>query len=406
MTASLALAWHITKKDLRASRDLIIAGVLLTIVETLLRTVWPPLTMSLDPDRTAWENELKNALPIMRSMFAAVLVAHLVHADPLAGDQGFWLTRPISRGTLFASKLATIVLVIVLPSILGQAVPMMAFGAPLLDAARLLSEFLLYFAAGLMMVFAGAALTPNVRSLVTWAAALGILWAVVTIVTLNVSTTPRTDPGMTPSAATTRPSHRSTVPSRTGLMVTFVLSTAGFSAAAWHQFRTRRTRRSALIAAATAVMVIGVPYVFGPAKLEANHSFTDEPAVPLGSGMHFDDGPRSVVMWPVGDRNGQCGVMVRVTQVQTSLPANAPPRLSYRFVHRPTGKPLVFTWFALPDRIREMASGDVVTGSEARELFQILYRHAVVGPMFASDDPRNTELKSVSCRDIDVVVRH
>jgi hypothetical protein len=405
MTAPVALAWHITKKDLRASRDLILAGVLLTIAETLLRTVWPPLTMSLDPDVTELVNQIKNVLPVMRSLFVALLVAQLVHADPLAGNEGFWLTRPISGRLLFASKLGTIALAIVLPTILGQVAPMMAFGVPLLDVTRLLSEFLLYFAAGLLVVFAGAALTPNVRSLVAWTAALGILWAVVTIVTLSVSTA-RTAPGTTQSGATTRPSHKSTAPSRTGLIVAFVLMAAGSGAAAWHQFRTRRTGRSALIAAAAAVVVIGVPYLFEPARLEARDSFTDEPAVPLGSGMRFKEGARSVVMWPLGDRQGQCDVMVRVTQTPGNQPANALRWLSYHFVHRPTGRPLVFTWFALPDRIREMAGGQVVIDSEARELFQILYRYAVVGPMFTSEDPRNAELKSVSCRDIDVVVRH
>jgi hypothetical protein len=403
---NVTLAWHITKKDLRESSTLIIMGVLLAIVETLLRTVWPPLTMSFDPASTEWVNQLKNALPMMRVGFAAVVVAQVVHADALAGNEGFWLTRPISRSTLFASKLGTIAIAIVLPAILGQVAPMMAFGVPPLGVTRLIAEFLLYFGTGLLVVFAGAALTPNGRSLVAWTAGLGILWALATIVTVNVSTVPRTAPRTTQSGATTRLSHRSTMPSRPALIVAFVLMAAGSGAAAWHQFRTRRTGRSALIAAATAVIVIGVPFMFQPARLEASDPFTDEPAVPLGSGMRFKDAARSVVMWPRGDQQGQCGVMVRVTQTPGNQPVNALPRPSYRFVHRPTGKNLVFTYFALPDRIREMGGGDVVLGSEARELFQILYRYAVVGPMFSSDDPRNTELKSVSCRDVDVIVRH
>jgi hypothetical protein len=81
-------------------------------------------------------------------------------------------------------------------------------------------------------------------------------------------------------------------------------------------------------------------------------------------------------------------------------------RLSYRFVHRPTGRSLVFTYFALPDRNRELASEQILMDSEARQRFQILYRYAIVGPLITSGDPRNTELKSVSCRDVDVIVRH
>jgi hypothetical protein len=410
MNALITLAWHITKKDLSASRDLIIATVLLTITETLLRTVWPPFTMSLDPDRTEWVNLVKSALPAIRSFMFAMLVAQLVHADPLAGGEGFWLTRPISRSTLFASKVGTILLAIILPTVLAQVAPMIAFGVPLLDVTRLVSEFLLYFGAGLVLVFAGAALTPDGRWLVTWVALLGILWAVVTIVITSMSTPSQT--ALNGGAAPRRVSRSAAPPRPEQTITAFMLMVAGGGVVAWHQYRTRRTGRSALIAAATAVILIGVPYAFEPAGLEARTSFftfTDDPAVPLGSGMRFKDGPRSIVMWPLGDREGQCGVMVRVTQVRSNLPMNAPQSLSYQFVHRPTQRGLNFTYFALPDRIREMASGQVLVDTDARELFQILYRYAVVGPVVSSGDPRdprNVELKSVACRDVDVVVRH
>lgn len=175
MNALITLAWHITKKDLRASRDFILVGVALTIAELLVRTVWPPLTMSLDPDLTEPVNQLRAVLPAASSLIAAAIVAHVVHADALAGVDGFWLTRPISRGTLFTSKLATILLAVVVPAALAQVIPMLAFGAPLLDVTRLVSDFLLYLAVGLMVVFAGAALTPNVRALIAWVAALGIV---------------------------------------------------------------------------------------------------------------------------------------------------------------------------------------------------------------------------------------
>jgi hypothetical protein len=121
--------------------------------------------------------------------------------------------------------------------------------------------------------------------------------------------------------------------------------------------------------------------------------------------MRFKEGPRSVVMWPLGDRVGQCGVMVRMTQTFAFGPS-WPQSLSYRFVHRPTGRNLVFTYFALPDRTREWGGGNVPVDAEAREMFQINYRYALVGPMFTTEDPRSTEIKSIACRDVDVIVRH
>lgn len=391
MNALITQAWHVTKKDLRASRDFILVSVALTIVEILIRTVWPPLTMSFDPDLTEPVNQLRAVLPAASSLMAAAIVAQVVHADALAGEDGFWLTRPISRGTLFTSKLATILLAVVMPAALAQVVPMLAFGVPLLDVTRLVTDFLFYLAVGLMVVFAGAALTPNVRVLIAWVAALGIVWACVTIAASSVSTRPPTALGVLP------------------VMITFIVMGVGGSTAAWHQYRTRRTGQSALIAAVTVIIVTGIPYVFDPPRVEARtriSSLTDEPAVPLGTGMRFKDGPSSVVMWPLGDSLGQCGVMVRVTQAPGIRPVNAPAWLSYRFVHRPTGKTVVFTYFALPNRTLELASGDEFPRSEIRERFQILYRYATVGPLLTSDDPLKAELKNVDCRDLDVVVRH
>ena len=116
-------------------------------------------------------------LPSVRLLFFAVIVASLVHADPLVSTDAFWLTRPISRRVLFLSKLLSMLLVLAVPAALAQIAPMIAYGVPPLDVMWLLSENLLYFAAGLTTVFAAAALTPNQRSLTTWAVGLFILWA-------------------------------------------------------------------------------------------------------------------------------------------------------------------------------------------------------------------------------------
>jgi hypothetical protein len=327
MTTFITLAWHITKKDLRGSRDLIIMWVLLATVHTLLRTAWPPFTMSLDPDSLTWMNPFKNALPWMRTILVVVIVAHVVHADPFAGTQGFWRSRPISRSMLIASKLITLLLVVGLPAILALVAPMMAFGVPALDMARLLSEHLMYLAAGLMVTFVLAAITRNLRSM------------------------------------------------------------------------------TAVIVAATAIAVFALPHVLGRPGAEARASRKEDPAVPLGNGLRFQDGPRSIVMWPLGDRDGQCGVLVRVTQVQGRQSKAAHPPPTYRFVYRPAGKGIFFTYFALPQRSRELAPGAMGIGTEEFELFQVLYRHVVVGPVIESNDPRDPDLESVSCRDVDVVVR-
>jgi ABC-type transport system involved in multi-copper enzyme maturation permease subunit len=400
MPTFIALAWHITKKDLRASRDLIIMWVLLAVAHTLLRTAWPPLTMSFDPDWIERVNIMKSTLPWMRTILFGVIVAQLVHADPLTGTDAFWLTRPISRMTMFASKLATLLLAVALPTVAAQVVPMIAYGTPPPDITRVLSEHLLYLATGLMMALAAAALTPNLRSFAALTIPLFALWLGASILIANLAIERRIASGT--SAMRDREADGLTTASRQ--VATHLLMTVGFGVAAWSQYRTRRRERSALLVAAAAGVSFFMPYLV-PSGLEARAAMTEDPAVALGDGMRFRDGPTSVVMWPLGDRDGQCGVMVRVTQVQGMQAAVTHPWPSYRFVHRPARQPLVFTYFALPHRSQELIPSQRVYDTEEFELFQVLYRYAVVGPMFESNDP-HAEIKSVSCRDVDVVVRH
>jgi hypothetical protein len=397
---SLTLAWHITKKDLCVLQGPIVIWLLLAVAHTLLRLVWPPLTMWFDADWVERVNIFKGALPWMRTGMFAVIVAQLVHADALTGADAFWLTRPISRATLFASKLGTMLLVVGLSSVITQVIPMIAYGVPPLDITRLLTEHVLYLATGLMLAFAAAALTPNLRSLAAWTFALFILWTGATIAISSVSAERR----MADGRIVTREMRLGGMTVASRQVVTLVLVTTGLGAAVWYQYRTRRRERSALMVAATAAAASFVPYLV-PSGLQARPAMTEDPAVALGDGMRFQDGPRSVVMWPVDDRDGQCGVMVRVTQLQGMQAAVTHPWPSYRFVHRPLRKGLVFTYFALPDRSRELSPAQRSVDTEEFELFQVLYRYAVVGPVFESNDP-HAELKSVYCRDVDVVIRH
>ena len=158
MNALITLAWHITKKDLHASRDLIYRRECCS--RSCGDTASHRVAAAHDVARSGCDGvggaSSRTALPIhAHAVVRACIVAQLVHADPLAGAEGFWLTRPISRSMLFASKLGTMLLALALPAALAQVAPMIAFGVPLLDVMRLLSEYLLYFAAGLMVVFAG-----------------------------------------------------------------------------------------------------------------------------------------------------------------------------------------------------------------------------------------------------------
>jgi hypothetical protein len=365
--------------------------------------------MSLDADSSLieWVNRVGGTWPFMRAILFLVIVARLVHTDPLVSTDAFWLTRPISRGVLFASKLGTMVLVLIAPATLAQAAPMIAYGVPPLDQMPVLTENLVYWIAGVTAAVAAAALTSKLRSLAVLVLALAVVWAGASLMAASAYVALHTTDD-TNIASVQKPAIPGYgPPSAAQKATTLVIMVTGFGAAGWHQFRTRRREHSAAIAASTVVVLFVLPYFFFPQTGQARTaSFTENPAVPLAAGMRAQDGASSVAMWPFGDRDGQCGVMVRVTQTQGIQTALSTPWPFYRFVHRPTGKPIVSTYFALPDRNRELAAGVRAVGSESFELFQVLYRYEVVGPIFASSDPRNTEVKSVPCNEIDVVVRH
>lgn len=184
-----------------------------------------------------------------------------------------------------------------------------------------------------------------------------------------------------------------------------MLLATGCGLTVWHQYRTRSRGRSAAIAAGTAGAVLAVLYLLPRSAIAATPvSTTRPPTVALGEGIRVQNGARSVVMWPAGEDHGLCRVMVRVTQVRGIQSPATQPVPSYRFFHQPTGKNLVFTWFALPDREHELAAGLSRHGSEELELFQVLYREVLVGPTFASNDPDDATLRNVSCREVGVMV--
>jgi hypothetical protein len=94
------LAWH----DLRSQRALLLAWVATLALLPAAPLVDPALHLPLP--------RIPGAL-LTRFLLTGFLAALIIQRDPLVGTTAFWLTRPISRTTLYVSKFVSLVTVLV-----------------------------------------------------------------------------------------------------------------------------------------------------------------------------------------------------------------------------------------------------------------------------------------------------
>lgn len=106
----MKLVWHIIKKDLRAAWPIALGWLVLTALRI------PLLLYILN---SAGEGTMR-FLSLVSScaiggdvLLIFTLARAVVHEDVLAGDKGFWITRPVSGGQLLAAKAISLFLICV-----------------------------------------------------------------------------------------------------------------------------------------------------------------------------------------------------------------------------------------------------------------------------------------------------
>lgn len=157
----MALTWHILRKDLRRLRWLLLAWLLLVALGPIAM-VYAPLAVVRDGTDTAIVTLLSMFGSMATALLSVVITSVLVHDEPLVGSEAFWLTRPIPRTTLFASKAVLLLACIVLPSVIADETLLAMMHVP----TRLLwigaPELLLTTAAVMTLLFFLTAVTPRV----------------------------------------------------------------------------------------------------------------------------------------------------------------------------------------------------------------------------------------------------
>ena len=168
---------HIIRKDLRHLRSLLLVWLGLLILQAVLTGGVHPF---IDDIRTM--DLLSNFVPLlslMEFLLLTVIIAQLIQADSLVGSTAFWLTLPISRGGLLASKSILLVLFVILPTLLVEVVLHFANGITVFDVFRSIPQILIFPLLLTAIPMLLASLTPNLPRLVfsgiTLVAALALL---------------------------------------------------------------------------------------------------------------------------------------------------------------------------------------------------------------------------------------
>ena len=153
----MSLILHIVRKDFRHTRALLVTwfsiaflpfALLATVEQALVVPVISQLFLALE-------------IPVR-----AAVISRLVHSDATVGTSAFWLSRPISGGTLLSSKTILIALLVILPLIALNLI----FGDPSPTA----TEFFLsppYISTLFFMML--AVVTPNLARMAGLGAIIG-----------------------------------------------------------------------------------------------------------------------------------------------------------------------------------------------------------------------------------------
>ncbi|MBZ5552042.1 MAG: ABC transporter permease [Acidobacteriia bacterium] len=168
---------HLFKKDLRRFWPLLVALLAILSVQTAFLFQDP---LARNPEQIGGLlNRLPSQVlnPYLLNLILLVIVALLIHEEPLVGTSAFWLTRPISRGSLLASKGVFILLFLVVAPVAAEFVVLFHYGLESQRIGACLFQILINELAFLFMGACIAVLTPSLPIFAVAGVIGSILWA-------------------------------------------------------------------------------------------------------------------------------------------------------------------------------------------------------------------------------------
>ena len=163
------LTLHLAAWDLRYLRSYLGLWLGLVVLQAALIVSHVGLSGPLFPPDADISSEVREVLlalliwlvAVLKICLLAVLVARLVHKDPTVGDTAFWLSRPLSRVRLLAGKSLFLLLAVILPSLLVEAVLLLICGVTPQDTLRSVPQILFLTLLAVASLTMLAAVTTN-----------------------------------------------------------------------------------------------------------------------------------------------------------------------------------------------------------------------------------------------------
>ena len=242
---------HLVSSDARRFRVLLAAWVLIQIAGTIFQGVQPALARD---SRLATSVDLLAAMLFLtRWLGLVVIVPLVVQAHPLVGSDAFWMTRPISWRSLFASKAVLLGTMMVLVPALCELALMLASRVPLAEIAFVTLQSILFQAFWLFLIMA---LSATTRTLAGFALVVGsMLVALVLLLNIVVAVMVR---NMPEGPRLTVVAGRS-VANPTGAVIMLTVVIAAAIAQLSVQYRTRSIRAAVgvgLAGVAVAILIL------------------------------------------------------------------------------------------------------------------------------------------------------
>lgn len=240
---------HIIRKDQRHLRWTLLAWLVIVTTHVFLNVVVSSLELQ-DPMMAMAARQLISLILLIQLLMLCLIVSRLVHDDPAADRDAFWLTRPLGPAQLTLAKLTLAMAVLVMLPLIGEWVTMAMFGVATYDIWRATPPILLDQIAWVLVFTAVATLTPSMTryALVlvgAMAAFVLLISAIFTILLLFADPKPE-PPG---------PQISNPIPG----VVTALFIIATSLLVVLYQYRRRRVRTGAMIGTAGLLLSLFVP---------------------------------------------------------------------------------------------------------------------------------------------------
>jgi hypothetical protein len=244
-------ALHIVRKDLTYLRWLLLVWIALLVARVAAWSIG--LAPSSEPTYSFLLQRSTGTIESLLLLLLAFVAARLVHGEALVGWNAFWFTRPYSRNALLVAKLLFAVAVFIVLPLVADAVIMAIYHVGPRAQLAAAASFVTSYVTWMLLALAMAALTPSLSAFVLATIASFTALSLLTMASGAVSVFLREPVDFVTVA------FREFNPAP-GIVATLVVDVA-MIASIVYQYRQRRWRTAAAIAAAGLVASLAVPFL-------------------------------------------------------------------------------------------------------------------------------------------------